>query len=246
MSEQTLFFSDESEEKIVATRLDLINNSSLSTDQRMLLIICTTQQQGWQAGPKKILALTGWGEGKLKKEVRSLITLGYCQRSRKNDPASGHIVYTYKFRSKLPTVENRPLAQIDELVINQTNIFFNRDVVERGLLTSKEAEWIREAASGLPEDRAQLIVDELIGSLRARGRQPPNQKGIRNPRRYFSSLVNGHKFDYAEAERELREARQRAAKLSEPGRQNQHANGVPCPPEILEKILALRGGKHGK
>jgi hypothetical protein len=246
MSEQTYFCADPAEDRIVGLHLSLINDSKLTLQQRALVILCTSQPPGWQVTQPRLALLTGLGRDQLQREIRALIERGYCKRDRLNNPNSGHIGWRYQFRSKPPSTENQVMVKIDQLVIvNHTNHFqVAADVVERGLVNKRELESIKQAASKLPQDRAQVILDELIGSLRSRGRQPPNDRGIRNVELYFSALMKGKEFKYAAAERELREARQRASNLNQLSLPVQYRKGVPCPPAISKKIAELIGGKR--
>jgi hypothetical protein len=248
MNEQTYFCADPAEDRIVGLHLSLINDSKLTLQQRALVILCTSQSPGWQVSQPKLAQMTGLGRDQLQREIRALIDRGYCKRDRLNNPTSGHIGWRYQFRSKPPSTENQVMVHIDQLVVvNQTNRFhIAADVIDRGLVNKRELESIKQVASQLPQDRAQLILDELVGSLRSRGRNPPNARGIRNAELYFAALNRGEEFKYAAAERELREARLRAAKFNQSSPHVSNEKGVPCPPELAQKIAQIVGAKSVK
>lgn len=247
LSAQTIFSAKPSRRRFATIDRDMLINTNLSSDHRILLAICTVQEEGWEVNRDELLRLLGWGDSKLKMNVADLIKLGYCIRTQSFDPATGRFLRTsYQFSSESPSVENQPTVKIENLTVNNI-ILINQIFIENDApITQSERESILAEADKLPADRGQLVVDELIGALRSRGKNPPEKQGIRNVRSYFAALLKrGQEFNYAQIEKELRERRAEQKKLRQVAI-NQTAASTPPPDEYWQLLRQRKGVKNAK
>ena len=112
---------------------------------------------------------------------------------------------------------------------NNEGVVVASDVFENNLLSNMEHQQVLHLLKN--SSNAQLVMDELVGAIRARGR---SKSGIRVPASFVRRLIEAdtNEFYCGFAERELREARALAkvretAFIGQPGDSLQSKKGAP-------------------
>lgn len=241
--EQSFFLLDSDGDRLIGVNAGL-GLSSLSCRQKGIVLTVLSQPSGWRASAQKMREICGLGRDSLAADLAALVEAGFCFRERQNDRMSGQVIWRYKFRSNPPPPEFQGVVKIENLnVVIQTNHIW---IANDSLLTAVEEKAILTEAAQLPPNRAQLLVDELIGSLRSRGKNPPNARGIRNVLAYFSTIKGGTEFHYAAAEKQLRENRKNEKNKQCFERQSDTSIRPPSAKILRDLQNALLGLKNGK
>ncbi len=265
---------DPSEGRWEAVPRALVQNDELSIDARFLVTWLLMKPEGWQIHPDHCKSALKISKEKWGKITAELIAAGHWLRIDERQK-NGQIKTRIELRATplspgagLPAAGEpavgqpvaggpAPLINTDQNKTNINNnnqkqqgvvVDFDDDLVKSGLINLVEKNQIFKILSGIQElNRQQILMDELAGAIRARGRT--GVRAIKNPARFLSTFLNSAELNYSPGEAQLRAGRAAAAARSAAILNTKtECQGGPPPPEIraqIDKIRHSAGIKKG-